>query len=74
MGYNLNMNKTTLQVEGMTCAHCVRSVTSALKGVQGVLSARVDLATGTAEVDGQASLQALIDSVTAEGYSASEAK
>lgn len=74
MGYNQSMKKTLLKVNGMTCAHCVRSVTSALKGVPGVLSASVDLAAGTAEVDGSASPQALIDSVTAEGYSASEAK
>ena len=74
MGYIAGMNKIVLRIDGITCAHCVRSVTSALNGVPGVLSATVDLASGTAEVDGQASLQSLIDSVTAEGYSASEAK
>ncbi|MGD9646053.1 MAG: heavy metal translocating P-type ATPase [Pirellulales bacterium] len=40
-----------LPIEGMTCQHCVRSVTSALEGVPGVAHATVDLAAGIAEVE-----------------------
>jgi len=44
--------KKTLSVEGMTCNHCVMHVTKALKGVSGVTSAIVDLATKSAVVEG----------------------
>ena len=35
--------KKSLEVEGMTCGHCVMRVTKALKGVDGVKSAKVDV-------------------------------
>lgn len=41
---------TTLRVEGMTCAACVRRVETALGRLEGVESARVNLATGQATV------------------------
>ena len=60
-----------LDITGMTCDHCVRSVTNALKDVAGVTNAIVSLdekrATVTAdEVD----LPALIAAVEEEGYEA----
>ena len=39
------IKKITLPVEGMTCASCVFHVEGALKGVAGVSSATVNLAT-----------------------------
>ena len=40
------LSKTiTLLVSGMTCASCVAHVEKALRGVEGVLSATVNLAT-----------------------------
>ena len=44
------METTTLQVRGMTCAGCARSVTSALQKVNGVASAEVSLDSGEAKV------------------------
>ena len=41
-----------LSIEGMSCAHCVGHVTSALSKVEGVSSVRVDLATKSAVVEG----------------------
>jgi Cu+-exporting ATPase len=38
-------------VGGMTCAHCPPLVAKALKQVEGVVDARVNLATQTASVD-----------------------
>ena len=36
-------NQTTkIVVSGMTCGHCVSSVTEELKGVEGVLEVRID--------------------------------
>ena len=41
---------TTLQISGMTCGGCVRSVTGVLSGLDGVTSANVSLEAGTAVV------------------------
>lgn len=62
---------TKLEISGMTCDHCQHAVTSALASVEGVQRARVDLAEGTAEVEGDAPSAALIAAVENEGYQAS---
>jgi copper chaperone CopZ len=36
-------NELTIEVEGMTCGHCVARVEKALRSCNGVLKARVDL-------------------------------
>ena len=59
-----------LKITGMTCGHCVRSVTGALKGVRGVKTAEVDLKTGSARVEGTPDPAALIAAVAEEGYKA----
>jgi copper ion binding protein len=67
------MATTVLKVSGMTCSHCVRSVTEALEGVEGVTSAEVDLDAGRARVeydDAQTNPRALATAVNDEGYSA----
>ncbi|WP_293910846.1 heavy-metal-associated domain-containing protein [Deinococcus sp.] len=61
---------TQLTISGMTCGHCQTAVAKALKSVPGVQEAQVDLAQGTATVQGQADLQALLAAITAEGYGA----
>lgn len=43
--------KTRLKVTGMSCENCVQSVTKILRDVEGVRDAKVDLASGIAEVD-----------------------
>jgi len=40
-----------MKVAGMTCGGCVASVTRVLKALPGVEAARVDLASGSAEID-----------------------
>ena len=64
------MNTTELTVSGMTCGHCQTAVTKALKTVEGVTDARVDLASGKATVTGTPDPQALVAAVTDEGYGA----
>ncbi|MCZ7607358.1 MAG: cation-translocating P-type ATPase [Planctomycetota bacterium] len=39
-----------LKVDGMTCAHCARSVEKSLKGVQGITTAEADFASGSVTV------------------------
>lgn len=61
--------KKTLSVEGMSCNHCVMHVTKALKGVGGVASAVVDLATKKAVVEGEGLDDAAMKAAVAEaGY------
>ena len=40
------MQTKTLDVRGMTCGHCKISVEGALKGLEGVSAAEVDLNSG----------------------------
>ncbi|MGW4566072.1 heavy-metal-associated domain-containing protein [Streptomyces sp. NPDC004561] len=44
------IGSTTFEVTGVTCAHCVRSVTEEVSRVAGVESVTVDLATGSVTV------------------------
>ncbi len=61
-----------LRIEGMTCASCVARVESALRGVEGVRDARVNLATGKATVaaGAGADADALVKAVERAGYGA----
>lgn len=61
---------TTLIVSGMTCGHCVGSVTKALQAVAGVEKVSVSLDSGRANVDGKASADTLIRAIEEEGYKA----
>ena len=38
----------TIKIKGMSCRHCVRAVTEALKEIEGVKNVSVDLAAGEA--------------------------
>ncbi len=64
---------TAIKITGMTCPHCVRAATEALKAVPGVTSAEVDLATGLAQVEGSADPAALCAAIQAAGYAAEPA-
>lgn len=60
----------TLQVEGMSCQHCVASVKQALEGVAAVESALPDLASGQVQVRGTGvDGSALVQAVEAAGFS-----
>lgn len=43
--------KKKLLIEGMSCMHCVMHVTEALKGIDGVADAKVDLKSKSAVVE-----------------------
>ncbi|MEO9170598.1 MAG: cation-translocating P-type ATPase [Candidatus Baltobacteraceae bacterium] len=64
--------KTELGITGMTCASCVAHVAGALKGVDGVDDAAVNLVTERATVSHAApvSTAALVDAVARAGYEA----
>jgi copper chaperone len=64
------MQETVLQITGMTCNHCVMSVTKTLQKIPQVESAQVDLAKGEAVVRGNAPAEAMVAAVKAAGYGA----
>ena len=61
-----------LQVTGMMCQNCVKHVTKALEGIEGVSDVNVDLESGTAtcEVADGVSDDALVAAVVDAGYEA----
>ncbi len=70
-GYDVPLEKVTLPIGGMTCASCVSHVERALKGVDGVISANVNLATERATVEYLPSVASLADfkgAVAEAGY------
>ncbi len=60
--------KDRVQITGMTCANCVHHVTRAIEGVPGVAAVRVNLATETATIDGEAALADVRAAVQKAGY------
>ena len=45
------MESITVKVSGMSCQHCVKSVTNAVSALPGVSNVNVDLETGNVEVE-----------------------
>ena len=67
--------KLEMQVEGMTCQGCVRSVEKKLSGVRGVDYAHVNLGAGHVTVefdDAQTDPQTLLSAVEQIGFHASQ--
>jgi copper chaperone len=60
-----------LKIEGMSCMHCVKTVTEALSQVPGVTAVQgVSLERGAATVEGFPDSQALVAAVKEAGYQA----
>ncbi|MGP6172178.1 heavy-metal-associated domain-containing protein [Microbacterium sp. A196] len=69
----MSTHDITLKIDGMTCGHCVSSVTEELSAVAGVNSVAVDLAAGgtstaTVSADAAISNSALEAAVAEAGY------
>ena len=62
--------KTIINIEGMSCSHCVQHVKKALESRTGVKSAEVSLSSKTAAVEhtGEVSLDMLKAAVEEAGY------
>ena len=63
---------TILNVEGMSCEHCVNSVKEAAMSVDGVTGAKVSLEKKTAEIThgDDVPMERVIQAIEEEGYSA----
>lgn len=57
-------------VEGMTCGHCVKSVTQAVQSQDPAANVKVDLAAKEVGVESRLSAEQIISAITEEGYSA----
>ena len=62
------MSTATYTVTGMTCQHCVASVTEEVGELPGVSDVVVELDTGRLTVTGDASADAVRDAVHEAGY------
>lgn len=65
------MATATITVKGMTCGGCVNSVTKALKSVEGVQEANVDLQGQNATVqfdDSKTNVEVLKEAIENAGY------
>ena len=62
------MNQT-FKVKGMTCGHCERAVTQAVKTLDPQAGVSIDRATGQVEVDSSQPREAIAAAIAEEGYS-----
>ena len=57
-----------LSVQGMTCGHCERAVTDAVKSVDPKAVVKIDRASGKVEVESESAREALAKAIVEEGY------
>ncbi len=55
---------TTVKINGMSCQHCVASVTKAIEDVSGVSQVSVDLDKGEATYDGEVDQLVIKEAIT----------
>jgi copper chaperone len=60
-------------VQGMTCAHCVRAVTNAIQQEDSAAKVQVDLAKGEVRVQSQLGAEQVTGLIEQEGYTATPA-
>lgn len=58
----------TLQVKGMTCGHCVKAVTAAVREIDPQAEVSIDLGSGRVEVQTKAPADAVAAAVAEAGY------
>jgi copper chaperone len=62
------MAEQTFAVQGMSCQHCVRAVTEAVRRVDAGARVEVDLGAGRVAVDSSAPRERLAEAIRDEGY------
>ncbi|MGH7651230.1 MAG: heavy-metal-associated domain-containing protein [Gemmatimonadaceae bacterium] len=60
--------QTTASISGMSCAHCVRAVFTALSGVEGIKRAEVSIGQAIIEHDGTVTPEQIRDAIAVAGY------
>ncbi|MFC5068546.1 heavy-metal-associated domain-containing protein [Flaviflagellibacter deserti] len=59
---------TKFEVQEMSCGHCVKAVTEAVKGVDPAASVDVDLKSKTVSVESDALVETLFRAINDAGY------
>jgi copper chaperone len=65
------MEKVTLNVEGMSCGHCVKAVEGSVGELQGVSAVKVNLQEGSVDIEFNASevgLDVIKETIDDQGY------
>ena len=57
-----------LNVQKMTCGHCVRTVTNAVRALDSQAEVEVDLADGSVRIDGKVTADDAAEAIREEGY------
>ena len=64
---DITMNQT-FNVQGMTCGHCERTVTQAVKSVDPAAEVKIDRAAGRVDVQSNQPHEAIAKAIAEEGY------
>jgi copper chaperone len=64
---DITMNQT-FNVQGMTCGHCERTVTQAVKSVDPAAEVKINRTTGTVDVQSDQPHEAIARAIAEEGY------
>jgi len=64
------MRQVTLQIQGMSCGHCLNAVNRALNGVSGATVKQVQIGRAEVEVADSTAVEQLVAAVTEAGYPA----
>ena len=59
---------TELKIEGMSCGHCVKAVTNAVKSLDQNAKVDVDLGSKTVRVETQAEISVVASAIADAGY------
>ncbi|OMP68383.1 copper chaperone CopZ [Domibacillus epiphyticus] len=65
------MEQTTLQVQGMSCGHCVKAIEGSVGKLEGVHSVQVDLQANKVDVEydtNQVSIEKIKETIDDQGY------
>jgi len=65
------MEKVTLNVQGMSCGHCVKAVEGSVGALKGISSVKVDLKAAKVDVefnDQEVSLDQIKETIEDQGY------
>jgi copper chaperone len=62
------MNNETFQVEGMTCGHCEKAVTTAIRTLDPQAEVRIDRSQSRVDVQSSQPRAAIAEAIREEGY------
>jgi copper chaperone CopZ len=60
--------KQTIQIEGMSCQHCVHAVREALESVEGIVVESVEIGSATVDVGAGVDFALVKQAIEEEGY------